>query len=378
MIKNFINKSIKSARRKKLSLLFLFALILVGGCSNEKLDLNKITNSVPAAGGKLSDTVYIKLNPDWTGFNKPEDIIIGREPFIYVADTYNDQIVMLNLAGQVLGKCPVKHPVALAQDYQLNLIVCAQFDTLVNGITESVSAVYKIDLVPVGHNITLAPITRILPTKDDFRFLFEVKRREYTGVCAFFDNSFYVSRKGPKNDSPIDPDNSILVFHKKVLLNGSKTDTLIGRVPLLTPEGTGILSANKISSLTSFDKRNVDFIMTMVGNNSFKTQWLQYVETADFSGYVNKLSPSNAAMMQVNRFGSPEDVAIDGSGNIFIADAQKDSVFKFSVYGEELQSFGGPTVFKSPHAVAIFDKTLYVADTENNRILRFILSTEIN
>ncbi|MDZ7623899.1 MAG: hypothetical protein U5J96_05550 [Ignavibacteriaceae bacterium] len=33
------------------------------------------------------------------------------------------------------------------------------------------------------------------------------------------------------------------------------------------------------------------------------------------------------------------------------------------------------TPFNEPHGVAFFDKTLYVADTGNNRIVRFILST---
>jgi len=48
----------------------------------------------------------------------------------------------------------------------------------------------------------------------------------------------------------------------------------------------------------------------------------------------------------------------------------------FNSFGDELQSFGGTDVFNEPHSVAFFDKTLYVADTGNNRILRFILSTD--
>ncbi len=51
--------------------------------------------------------------------------------------------------------------------------------------------------------------------------------------------------------------------------------------------------------------------------------------------------------------------------------------FKFTPFGDELQSFGGIDVFNGPYAVAYFDNILYVADTGNNRILRFILSTEI-
>jgi len=371
-----VSLQVKSLYMMKLSYLIFAVLLFITGCNTSKLDLEKITAAEETNTGKLNDTVYIKQNPDWTGFNKPQDILVGREPFLYVADTDNDQIVMLNLAGQVLGKRSIKHPVALAQDYQLNLIVCAEFDTLIQGVTETFSAVYKLDLYSSGHQLETAGLERVIPTTKDFLFLNETKRREYTGVCAFYDNSFFVSRTGPNNTSIFDPDNAILIYQRKTSAGGTKTDTLIGTVPLLTPEGTGLLSANKISSLTSFNKRNADFVLTLIGNNSFRTQWLQYVESSEFSGYVSKLSPTNTTMMKVNKFTKPEDVAIDNSGNIFVADAGKDSIYKFNAYGDELQSFGGPDIFKSPYSVSFFDKTLYVVDTGNNRILRFILSTE--
>ena len=54
-------------------------------------------------GNIRGDTVYVQLNPDWEGFNRPQDVMVGREPFIYVADTDNDRIVMLNLDGQMFG-----------------------------------------------------------------------------------------------------------------------------------------------------------------------------------------------------------------------------------------------------------------------------------
>lgn len=354
----------------------LFSLIAVE-CDSNKLDISEIIESQSDQNaGKIGDTVYIKQNPDWKGFNRPMDIIIGHEPFVYVADTYNDRIVMMNLNGDVLGTKSVKHPVALAQDFQDNLIVCATLDTAIQGNAISVSAVYKIDLYASGHNIAAAPVTMLLPTSSDFRFIDEIKRREYTGVCVFYDNSFYISRKGPENLSQFDPDNSILMFQKTAYA-GVKKDTLIGRVPLITPEGTGLVSASKISSLTPFNRRNMDFVVTLLGENSFKTQWLQFVSTGIFTGYVSKFQPGNAKMMAVNRFLQPEDAAVDYSGNIFVADAAKDSIFKFNAYGEELQSFGGPSVFNHPYAVAVFNKVVYVADTDNNRILRFQLSTDL-
>ena len=216
-----------------------------------------------------------------------------------------------------------------------------------------------------NHNIASAPMKMVLPG------LAELSKptREYTGVCVFYDNSYYISRKGPNNSSFIDPDNSILVF--------DGNDVASGRVPLLEPVGTGLVSAYNINSLTSFNKKNIDFIATYNSNNSFKVQWLNYVSTTEKSGYESRLSPASAPMMLPNRFGQPYGATVDNSGNIYVADAVKDSIFKFSASGEELQSFGGPNVFNAPHGVAFFDKTLYVTDTENNRVLRFVLSTDI-
>ena len=350
----------------------LIIIITIISCTNK---FKAPDNSVDPNNQKFSDTSYVQQFPVWTGFNKPQDIIIGKETFVYVADTYNDRIVMMNVAGQILGTKSVKRPVAIDQDYRLNLVVCAQFDTTINGINSTYSAVYKIDLYSAGHNLENAKMTRILP-KTSFDFL--RSDREYTGVCVFFDNSYYVSRRGPANTSKVDPDNVILTFGQIKVSNGVYRDTLTGRVPLLEPLGTGLMSSNQISSLTAFKGNKYDMIVTMIGNNSFKSQWLRYVSNLDFTGYENYLEPFYTNMMKVNKFGKPEDVALDNYNNIYIADAEKDSIFKFNSFGDELQSFGGSKIFKSPHAVAFHDKTLYVADTENNRILRFILSTDID
>ena len=347
-----------------LSLVMLFIL----KCG-DKFDLNNIdagNSNINITG----DTLYIPINPVWEGFNKPQDIMVGREPFIYVADTENDRIVLLNLDGQVLGTKSIKKPVAIAQDYRLNLIVCARFDTL----GQTYSAVYKIDLVSVNHQLGLAPIKRLLPQLTDLT----QPQREYTGVAVFFNNSFYVSRRGPNNSNLEDPDNKVLKFIQKRLQDGTTVDSLSPfSVALLDPTGTGIMSANRISSLSSYGNRSYDFLLTLIGNNSFKVQPLKYIITQDFTGYQILYSPLSNDIMTPNVFDQPEGATVDNASNIYVTDAGKDSVFKFNSFGDELNSFGGPDVFDQPHGVAFFDKILYVADTGNDRILRFILSTEI-
>ncbi len=356
---------IKNVQHIVLALLTL----IIYNCA-DKFDLNNIDvsgNNVNIGG----DTVFVQVNPVWVGFNKPQDIIIGKEPFIYVADTDNDRIVMMNLDGDILGTHPVKKPVALAQDYRLNLIICAQFDTL----GQSFSAVYKLDLFSVGHQIEIAPMKRLLPRLSDFT----QPQRKYTGAAVFYDNRFYIARTGPNNSNLIDPDNSILIFVQKTQNNGSIKDSLIGRVALLDPTGTGIMSANQISSLTSYDTRNYNLIMTLIGDNSFKVQPLDYITSQDFTGYQIAIQPNSAQIMLPNNFDKPEGAAIDNANNIYVADAAKDSIYKYNSFGQLLIKFGGEGdfVFNNPSAVAFFDKTLYVADTDNNRILRYILSTDL-
>jgi DNA-binding beta-propeller fold protein YncE len=359
---------------KIIQLFFILQVILIFASCAEKFDLTDIDTG----DGNINfggDTVYVQLKPVWEGYNRPQDIMVGREPFIYVADTDNDRIVMLNLNGDVLGARAIKQPVALAQDYRLNLIVCAQFDTIVGGQSQTFNAVYKIDLVASSHQIGSAPIKKLLPRPADLNRPLV----EYTGACAFYNNTFYISRKGPNNTSFVDPDNSILIFSPKKLLGiPSDEDTLIGRVPNIDPLGQGLVSAYNISSLTSFNDQTIDMIVTLTGENSFKAQWLEYVITPIDQRYLSNFSPNSVSFMIPNKFSRPEGSAVDQSRNIFIADADRDSIYKFNSFGDELQSFGtfSDDSFNEPHGVAFFDKTLYVADTGNNRIVRFILSTE--
>ncbi len=172
--------------KKTINILFLlFSVIFFTNCTDKFI----APDNSPKDGEQIiNDTLYIQQNPIWTGFNRPQDIIVGKETFIYVADTDNNRIVVLNSAGHVKGQREIKQPVAIAQDFQLNLIVCAQFDTLIEGSNINYSAVFKLDMVTAEHHIENAPITRLLPNFND-PIKSPSTEVEFTGVASFFDNS---------------------------------------------------------------------------------------------------------------------------------------------------------------------------------------------
>ncbi|HAB54341.1 MAG TPA: hypothetical protein DCE80_19535, partial [Ignavibacteriales bacterium] len=101
-------------------LLIILSFIISSGCA-DKFDItqfNKYSDDVNISG----DTLYIQTGQPWGGFNNPQAILIGIEPFIYVCDTDNNRIVMINIAGEIQGSLSIKRPVAISQDYKLNLI----------------------------------------------------------------------------------------------------------------------------------------------------------------------------------------------------------------------------------------------------------------
>jgi len=75
-------------------------------------------------------------------------------------------------------------------------------------------------------------------------------------------------------------------------------------------------------------------------------------------------------------FSSPTGIAVDGSGNVYVADTDNDRIQKFSSNGTFLTKWGssgtGDGQFKSPRGIAIDGSdNVYVSDEQNCRIQKF-------
>ncbi len=328
----------------------------------------------PDSGQKINDTLYLPVLPALeAGLNAPSDVHVGREPFLYIADTGNDRIVMMDLAGRVVGVSRrVQRPVAIAQDGLFNLLVAGELDTTIGGSTVTIGAVYRINLRESGHRIGDAPVSVAYsePNRPE---------RRYTGITVLPGNTYLVARTGPLNSSPFDPDNAVLVI--------TAADELFTPVSSLKPIGNALNSLDNLSGIAAIGN-TADFVFTQVGASmQYKAQWLRFFPDP-IGDWGQKFNPAQTQndFLTVGRFSRPEDITSDNFGNIYIVDAGADSVYKFTSQGREMHSFGGTDTttvtapplnkFRNPKGIAFFDKTLYVADTGNNRILRFRLSTD--
>ncbi len=338
-------------------------LLMVGtGCEKE-YDLSQL----PQQGAATLDTAYVQLFPPFGGFTNPQDIMVGNDQLLYVADS--NRIVMMNLAGTVLSTRIMRRPLSLAQDSRLDLLVGGEV-IATNG--DAVGALFRLHLVAStqdsAHHLNLSRIDTV------WQELAHPQRR-FPGITVLPDNSWLAVRTGPDNGSQIDPDARVLLF--------DRNDVFITPLPAFITGGQSPVSINKPTSIVSFPGVK-DFVLAQSSEEvNYAALWMRYEQTSDFTGWLSKYDPTNPIdFFKVGRYVRPEAVTIDKTRrDIFVADAALDSVFKFNSRGIfKVESFGiakSGGFMKRPTGLAFFSKILFVLDGQEGKIFRFILTADV-
>ncbi|MCL4511901.1 MAG: hypothetical protein M1470_12640 [Bacteroidetes bacterium] len=382
----------------RVGIFLVAAAFLLSSCSEKSKVVDPSTLPQGSLTKVFGDTSYIQMQPVWGGFYGPKDIKIGYDYILYVTEPDSNRIVMVDLAGNRLGYSQyVKHPVAIAEDRKFNLVITCEFDTTVGAQTITVAAIAKIRLFDYQHKIADAPVEMVHHESLQKQIVRDaagnlISGRAYTGVAPLPDNSYYVTRTGSDNASPVDPDNMILHFSKSDKQYSSDFIDLVPNPMNLTPTGTGLVAINQLSNITTFNSRQygTDFIVTQIDpENSYKVKWFTFNAGSEFQApsWVSKFSldpskysPPGLPAILSNIFIMPQAVTIDDRGNIYVVDSWLDSLMKFDMKGSLLhESFGNFKASGSllrPSGVAFFNKTLYVCDSGHDRILRYRLSTD--
>jgi hypothetical protein len=398
-------KQLRQKLQRNKAALLLGVLAVLSGCEGfwgKKIDPSFI--DVPVYNDR--QVAYVPIQPVWDdNLPHPVDVVIGYDELIYIADDVTEQIVAMDQAGTELGRFSVPGVHALAQDRSLDLLALGTFDTL--GTT--LAAIYRIELKRNGnYGLANAFIERkvlhpfyykslLSPGQDDLVRL--------TGIAVRADNSYYITRTGNFSSSVFGPDDAVIIFDAQ--------DRFINSVRVST--GGGIFtdyfrSPSAITGLAQppqspFVDREGDFVFCSQSNSTqLKVQYIDVTETDNGIDYnvkelsIGDTSKADGFLYTPNRFAAPIDVTFTGDGTnyIFVVDREKDSVYQFTNTGLEgvappagstskknvYVSFGGTgtslTQFNNPSGVAYYQQILYVADTDNSRILRFKLTTDFN
>ncbi len=101
-------------------------LIIFSGCGRKI----KLPTKLPELGTGALDTTYVSVGEPWEeanglSFKHPQDVNIGFDGYIYIADTDNDRIVKLDQAGHFINQYDgVENPTGVSQDRLFRLLAC--------------------------------------------------------------------------------------------------------------------------------------------------------------------------------------------------------------------------------------------------------------
>jgi hypothetical protein len=385
------------------SRLFGLAVLIISlssceGYLGDKTDLSFI--ELPQQN--FREVAYVPVQPILNQFASPTDVIAGFDELIYVVDNGSQEVIALDQSGREVGRRFIQGAKTMAQDRQLDLLVTGSI-TDSNNITRS--CIYRLDLsTSLGYGLRFAVFTDTITHPFYFKSSSISSDQDVSlnNIAVLSDNSFYVTRTGPRTTPT--RDDAILLFDNtgKFITPLEITDSRGAVFPDFFKDPVGITSLVKPPQI-GVDNRG-DFIFTSVDPNGvLKVQYIEKLESVDGTAYTPKTNFSadtTLASSFINdpfKFDRPVDVEFTGDGTnyIFVIDAEKDSLYQFTANGLEgveppaasgetkfiKTSFGGTGIgaskFNGPTAVAYNNKVLYIADTGNGRLLRFKLTLDI-
>jgi hypothetical protein len=370
-------------------IIFLFLFLIIISCENNKFPLPEIP-STEEQFGNTGKEVYVQINPPLDAangytFKKPADVFFGADNLVYVADTENDRIVMLDAGGAVQGfSQTIPHPEAITQDDSLRLL-----------IVNKTNAVFRINLFKYNHIIGNAPVEEIYRQDSE-------PSRQFTGITVHNGFQYYVT--------VLDVADSSLNTVEFSFIYDFAPDqkTLRGPLPLFV-NGTGLNSAVVPTGIVSLRERFLDISVqevtpayifcqrgkTRLIQNNFKVQVTTTTIVEGGEIVIPNVGLIGSDIYDVNKYYFPEDVAIDRSGFILVvekgrAPADPDTTkplpgfYRFAPSGLELQATlglgSGVLQFNEPKGIAVSpfqeEQIVYVADTGNDRVVLLKLSTD--
>jgi tripartite motif-containing protein 71 len=341
----------------------------------------------------------VKLNPqlgyvaEWGGFgSKPGQLAFPRglasDPAgdTYVADTANDRVQVFNPEGHFLraigasarASGPLTVPRGLAIDPTGRLFVSDTDDSRVEEFSPGSDAFAGNLTSPGGYT---SGFNRPAGIAVDPRGSIYITDPADGRISRFWGDGTYLSELG----GPADVGGAGLSEAGSVAVAAGSSDLYVAdtnhnRILVYSPTGTLLarFGANAGDGSQGSGPGEFDHPEAVAVDGAGD---MYVADTAN--NRVVKLSPSGEVLTQWGsrgtgdgRFHSPTGIALDAAGNVYVVDSENNRVEVFDSSGRYLEKWGergiGPGEFSQPTAVAVdCDGDVYVADTNNNRVERF-------
>lgn len=392
-----------------------------------------LPSSPESVAFSAGDTTYIHLAPDWTTndgipLSEPCDIVVGPEGYVFVADRGNNRIAVFDRVGNALDNAWTNRlrnldelagwdadasVEAVGQDEKLNLYIAnggptiwywnqylntigvkavldymVVYDTLESDTAEMTFAewgelAYESPdrYVPIDYVYDDDPARIDSVLMPAIFYQDPVGLSKYRGVAGGPDETVYVSDLTDRV-SRLDVRYQNLV----ILNNGYPAYTYTGEFERdVAVYGTGMGTTQDPAGIYVQVQGSQHFIYFTQTGGYFKAQKIREEGVGNF---FSAFGP-DTDFMQLDRFTNPMDIWVAqqylGNNWIFVADTDSNRVQVFNPEGDFLMYAGvrdssGVDIFDElnhPEGVAHFQGTLYVADTGNNRIVRYALSSDI-
>jgi hypothetical protein len=349
----------------------LSLLIILSGCGRKV----KLPTNPNEPGGGTLDTTYLPVGQAWEeanglAFDHPQDVHLGFDGHIYIADTGNDRIVKLDLSGEFIEQYDgIENPTSVSQDQLFRLLATGDNVIYKKGNQdEDLISIYVApdfyDTVPIVIMDTVVSDTDTVIVPID-TFLVDTSATTYEGIAA--------------NPLPL---SGYAEYYACDFTRSEITRFLFYEPSTARNLGPAVPKGWQLGQ--TYYPLGIFTYLTPTGFHLVFCQFLYYysvqlLDGRDFSPVIPYTARPD--IYGQDTFGQAEDVTVDEYGNIYVVDSEKDSVLKFSKNGARILSFGaggsGGKEFENPEGIAYHNRMVYVADTGNNRILRFAPSTDI-
>ena len=442
----------------KLRILYLFLVLLILGCI-EKMTLPTAinTNTEFAAG----DTTYLIVNPVWDetyGFVAPIEISIAPDGHIFVADSAANCIFVLDQSGNVLsGYDELKglnnidnttvSPIDVDVDQKMNVYFIDGSNRIYrwnhywnNVGVESFAAAAIFsntangDTIRLGHqdpqwfellnhpewimtSIEWSNEQTVIDSilgphvffegswaRNTFADLYyESENNSFSGIAATLDSDNYIYAQDYHHNRII----KIILERSQYiqLSNGEFVWVHSGTFgQTVIAEGTG---AGTVNVPLGIDVDYAGNLYYSQGGEFFSVHKVRPVVTGAYTVYQSVFQEGTNEIMDLFRFGSPADVAVDLNQNIYVANTGGQEIQVFNSNGQLFKKAGVEEVtvdttmwvthgntdvevdtfivkemkglLISPQAVTVDKRgVIYICDTPTSRILRYRLSNKLD